>query len=199
VLTDERIFDFAFAGDRVYAAGETGLFITDDGGTSWRIVRHFADAAQPDRVVPPTVEVNAVAVTAAGDLWVGTTDGLLKSADRGETWRVFRVEVPLHPTSPSEAIPSVDAFAYPNPFSPSLDRLIRIRYELDAERDVRIRIFDFEMNLVRELEAPGQPAGIRETLWDGTDRDGLRAAIGPYFYVVDTGSQAFRGKILLID
>ncbi|MEZ4702430.1 MAG: FlgD immunoglobulin-like domain containing protein [Rhodothermales bacterium] len=199
VLTDEQVFDFAFAGDRVYAAGETGLFITDDGGTSWRTVRSFVDAAQPDRVVPSNVGINAVEVTANGDLWVGSTDGLFKSTDGGETWQVFRVEVPLHPATPTESIPEVDVFAYPNPFSPPQHRFTRIRYELERERDVRIRIFDFEMNLIRELDAPGQQAGIRETLWDGADAHGLRVANGPYFYVVDTGDRAFRGKILVIE
>ncbi len=199
VLTDERIFDFAFAGERVYAAGERGLFISDDGGISWRTVRSFVDPTQPDRVVPADVEVNAVEGSGNGDLWVGTTDGLLKSTDGGETWRVFRVEVPLSPATPTETIPDVDVFAYPNPFSPPVNQFTRIRYALDAPRDVSIRIFDFEMNLVRELDAAGQPAGVRETIWDGTDADGLRVANGPYFYVVDTGARAFRGKLLVIE
>ncbi len=199
VLTDERIFDFAFAGDRVYAAGEAGLFITDDGGVTWRTIRYFADPAQPDRPIPPDVEVNAVEVTANGDLWVGSTDGLFKSTDGGATWTIFRVEVPLHPATPTESIPDVDVFAYPNPFSPPQDRFVRIRYELDSDRAVSIRIFDFEMNLVRELEAAGQGAGVRETTWDGVDRNGLRVANGVYFYVVKAGDASYRGKILVIE
>lgn len=199
VLLDEKVFDFAFLGDTVFAAGENGLFITDDGGESWRTVRDFFDPTQPDRVVPANVEVNSVATTESGDLWVGTTDGLFKSTDGGNTWRVFRVEVPLNTDTPSEAIPDVASFAYPNPFSPFSDRLTRIRYELDADRDVRIRIFDFGMNLVRDLNEQGASAGVRETIWDGTDKNGLRVANGPYFYVVEAGSDSFRGKILVIE
>ncbi|MEM8489061.1 MAG: FlgD immunoglobulin-like domain containing protein [Bacteroidota bacterium] len=199
VLRDERVFDFAFKGDTVYVAGENGLFITKDGGDSWRTVRDFFDPTQPDRFVPPDVEVNSVAVTANGDLWVGTTDGLFKSSDNAETWRIFRVEVPVNTDNPTDAIPDVASFAYPNPFSPFADRLTRIRYELSDQRDVRVRIFDFGMNLVRDLHENGAGAGVRETVWDGRDKNGLRVANGPYFYVVEAGSDAFRGKILVIE
>lgn len=199
VLVDERIFDFAFDGETAYAAGESGLFITEDGGTSWRTIRQFYDPDQPDRVVPPDTEVNAVEVTQNGDLWVGSTDGLFKSTDNGQTWTVFRVEVPLNPDTPTEAIPRVETFAYPNPFSPFINRFTRIRYELEDTRDVSVKLFDFGMNLVRELDEAGQSAGIREVLWDGTDQNGVRVANGPYFYLVDTGNASFRGKILVIE
>ena len=199
VLVDERIFDFAFLGNTVYAAGESGLFITEDGGLSWRTVRDFYDPLQPDRIVPLDVEVLSVTTTRSGDLWVGTTDGVFKSSDGGETWRVYRVEVPVNPETPTESIPDVEAFAYPNPFSPFIDRFTRIRYELDQSRSVKIRIFDFGMNLVRELSESDLPAGVRETIWDGTDDNGLRVANGPYFYLIDAGSDSFRGKILVIE
>ena len=199
VLVDERMFDFAFLDDMVFAAGENGLFITENGGVTWRTIRDFFDPAQPDRVVPPDVEVNSVATTANGDLWVGTTDGLFKSSDRGNTWQVFRVEVPLNTDNPTDLIPDVASFAYPNPFSPFTDRITRIRYELDASQDVQIKIFDFGMNLVTELDEPGLPAGVRETIWDGTDKNGFRVANGPYFYLVEAGNDAFRGKILVIE
>ena len=199
VLVDERVFDFAFIDETAFVAGESGLFISEDGGRSWRTVRDFFDPLQPDRVVPLDVEVLSVATTQNGDLWVGTTDGVFKSTDRGNTWRVYRVEVPLNPENPTDAIPDVDVFAYPNPFSPFVDGFTRIRYELEEARDVKIRIFDFGMNLVREINETGLASGVRETIWDGTSDSGLRVANGPYFYLVDTGNESFRGKILIIE
>ena len=199
VLVDERIYDFAFIEDWVFAAGENGLFISEDSGLSWRTVRDFFDPIQPDRVVPLDVEILSVATTESGVLWVGSTDGVFKSTDRGQTWQIFRVEVPTNPDTPSEAIPDVDVFAYPNPFSPFIDQFIRIRYELEETRDVSIKIFDYGMNLIREINNTGQPAGMREAVWDGTDSGGLRVANGPYFYLVDTGRDSFRGKILIIE
>lgn len=199
VLVDERVFDFAFLDEKVFVAGESGLFISEDGGLSWTTVRDFFDPLQPDRIVPLDVEVLSVATTRNGDLWVGTTDGVFKSTDEGQTWQVFRVEVPPNPENPTESIPDAKVFAYPNPFSPFIDRFTRIRYELEETRNVNIQIFDYGMNLIRELNESGLSAGVRETIWDGTDSSGLRVANGTYFYLVDTGRRSFRGKILVIE
>jgi photosystem II stability/assembly factor-like uncharacterized protein len=198
MLTGRKVFDFAFRGNTVYVAGEDGLFISDDDGRTWRSIRSFRDASQPDRAVRPNAEVFSVATTPDA-LWVGTGDGLLRSTDEGETWRLFRVEVPLNPEQPSGPIPRTETFAYPNPFSANSDRIVRLRYELDADRAVEVRIFDFGMNLVRRLDIGPQAAGVRETTWDGTDDEGLRVANGVYFYEVRTGTASFRGKLLVIE
>ncbi len=199
VLVDERIFDFAFRGNTVYAAGESGLFITDDGGRNWRTVTDFFDPNQRDRVVPPNVGANSVATTTSGGLWVGTTDGLFSSVDDGRTWKVFRVEVPVNPENPSELIPDVASFAYPNPFSPFTDRIVRIRFERSGGGNPSIRIFDYGMNMVRQINDPVSGSDVVEVIWDGTDRHGLRVANGPYFYVVEDGSKSYRGKIMVIE
>ncbi len=203
VLIGERVFDFAFQGQTVYAAGERGLFISHDEGTTWRTVRNFIDPSQPDRIVRPNAEVFAVATTRDA-LWVGTSDGLLRSTDQGNTWQLFRAEVPLDPDdAPSivdrSAVPKVDAYAYPNPFSPVIDRLARIRYDLDGSQDVRIRIFDFGLNLVRDLTDAPQNAGAREVAWDGMDDHGTRVANGVYFYAIETGGDTFWGKLLVLE
>lgn len=198
VLRGERILDFAFDGGTVYAAGDNGLFISDDSGITWRTIRNFNDSNQPDRLVRDDARVLSVA-TIGSDIWAGTTDGLLKSTDGGDSWKLFRVEVPLHPGQPTDAVPDVDVFAYPNPFSPVADQFTRIRYELENSSDVTIQIYDFGMNLIRQLDAPSQSAGIRETVWDGRDREGLRVANGTYFYLVKTGGSSFRGKILVLE
>ncbi len=201
-LVGERVYDFAFRGETVYAAGENGLFISDDGGASWRTVRDFFDPTQPDRTFRPGARVFSVATTRDA-LWVGTEDGLFRSTDGGQTWRVFRAEVPLDPEGlppvvPRERVPRVDAYAYPNPFSPSGDRFVRIRYRLEAPRRVEIRIFDFGMNLVRRLADDFQNEGEREVSWDGTDDDGARVPNGTYFYAVEAGGETFWGKVLVI-
>ena len=178
-------------------AGENGLFVSNDNGVSWRTVRHFVDAEDPRRFVRPDLNVQAVATTERA-LWVGSSDGLMKSEDGGETWRIYRTDVPLHPSQPDEAMPDVDTYAYPNPFSPGNDRFVRIRYESGGSSD-RVCIFDFRMNLVRELVADAGGAGVRELAWDGTDDHGFRVASGVYFYAVYGGGDVVRGKIHLIE
>jgi len=196
-LLGERIYDFAFDGNRVYAAGDGGLFMTDDGGRTWNSVNQFRDRTQPSRLVRQGSEVFSVEVD-DGILWVGTSDGLLRSDDEAASWTLFRVDVPLHPDEPSSLAPDVDAFAYPNPFSPGEDRYVRIKYETGSMQNIEIRIFDFGMNTVRTLRESGVD-GVAESLWDGTDSRGMQVANGAYFYEIRAGSDRFRGKILVIE
>ena len=203
LLRGERVYDFAFDGSTVYIAGENGLFISNDDGRTFRTVRDFFDPTQPDRTFRPGARVFSVEVL--GDvLWVGTEDGLFKSLDNGLTWRVFRAEVPLSPDGlpavvPTELVPRVEAYAYPNPFSPSVDRFVRIRYKLESDQTVKIRVFDFAMNLVRNLTEEQQSGGEREVSWDGTDNQGARVANGAYFYAVEAGGETFWGKVLVLE
>ena len=100
---------------------------------------------------------------------------------------------------PPENVPRVEAYAYPNPFSPSVDRFVRIRYKLERDEQVEIRIFDFAMNLVRSLTDERQTGGEREVSWDGTDNNGARVANGAYFYAVEAGGETFWGKVLVLE
>lgn len=201
-LMGERIYDVGFQGTTVYAAGENGLFISRDDGLTWRTERDFYDPSQPDRTVRPDVSAFAVAATRDA-VWVGTSDGLFKSTDGGETWTLFRTQVPLDPDDapdvmPRDAVPEVDAYAYPNPFSPNVDRLVRIRYDTDQPQDVTVRIFDFGMHPVRELTTRAT-AGPNEVAWDGLTDEGARVANGTYLYAVQTDRGTAWGKILVLE
>lgn len=201
LLTSARIFDTAFHGSSVYVAGRDGLYISDDAGDTWRTITTFMDSQ--DNIIPidPESGVFSVAVvddgTSDGVLWAGHGDGLLKSTNGGETWTAFRVNVPTNPTIPTEAVPTVDSYAYPNPFTPGVDGYCRIRVDLTADGTADLRVFDFGMRLVRELETPVR-SGANEILWDGLSDDGTRIANGTYFYVVDVGGRESTGKILVL-
>ncbi len=202
VLHGERVYDFAFDDRRVYIAGDNGLFISEDLGFTFRTVRQFFDADRPGRTLRPSSEIYSVAAT-DGALWVGTADGLLRSYDGGDTWTIFRTEVPVNPSGlpsiiPPEWVPSVSSYAYPNPFNPPVHRLVRLRYRLEQDAPVTIRVFDFGMNLVRHLTDERQRAGEWEASWDGIDDGGGRVANGTYFYAVQTNRDTFWGKILVV-
>jgi hypothetical protein len=198
VLIGAKVYDFAFDGETVYAAGDDGLFITRDGGRTWETVRYFRDLDRPDRPVRPDATVFSVAQTAT-DLWVGTDDGLLRSSDAGNNWSLYRSEIPLNPAAPSSDIPSVDTFAYPNPYAPSSDGFLKIRFELESASSVKVRLFGFASTLVRTIDAAGLSPGTREVVWDGTDDRGAIVANGVYFYTVEGNGDTVTGKILVID
>lgn len=195
-LQGERIYDFAFSGSTVYAAGDNGLFVSEDGGQFWISIRDFRTVEQTS-LIPRDESI--FSVVAAGDLiWAGTGSGLLKSTDRGLNWTLNRVDVPLKSDIPDDRIPSVSTFAYPNPFSPAADGFVRIKYELTKADLVEIRIFDFGMNLVKTLPW-GSGIGTNEARWDGMSDRGIRVANGVYFYEVRSDGRGFRGKILVIE
>ena len=201
-LIGERIFDLAARRDRVYAAGQTGLFVSDDQGQTWRSIEDFP-LQTDERVLPPEVTPQTVATTDAA-LWVGTGDGLLR-LDRADEprlltgspeWQLFRAETPVNPEEPSEEDPDVSTYAYPNPFVPSDDQLVRIVYELQEARTVEVTVYDYGMNRVWST-SQRKSAGQQETVWDGTDDRGLRVPTGTYFYQVEFGDTTAQGKILL--
>ena len=206
-LIGEQVNDVAARQSRVYAAAESGLFVSGDQGNTWRTVEEVRLAAE-DQVFPGSVTARAVEVTPAA-LWVGTTEGLLRldradesrllaedpGAERPE-WQLFRTEVAVNPDTPSEQVPDVETYAYPNPFVPSRDEVVRIAYEVPEPQMVEVNIYDFGMNRVRTLrEQEGE--GQQEMIWDGTDASGLRLPTGTYLYTVEVGGTTVRGKILL--
>ncbi len=201
-LIGERIVDLAARRSRVYAAGETGLFVSADQGKTWRSIERFPLQSE-EQELPSDVTARAVSVTDAA-LWVGTSDGLLRLDRSAEArlldgtpeWQLFRTETPVHPDEPSEQVPDVSTYAYPNPFVPSRDELVRIVYELDEPGPVEVAIYDFGMNRVRTL-TDQKPAGQQETVWRGTDDRGLRVPTGTYFYEVDLGDRTVNGKVLV--
>ena len=206
-LIGEQVNDVAARQTRVYAAAESGLFVSGDQGRTWRTVETVA-LDEDDEVLPGGLTARAVEVTPAA-LWVGTTEGLLR-LDRAQEprllpenadapppqWQLFRTEVPVSPETPTEQVPDVKTYAYPNPFVPSRDGVVRIVYDVPQSQTVEVNIYDFGMNRVRTLR-DDEPAGRQEMVWDGTDASGLRLPTGPYLYTVEMAGETVRGKILL--
>lgn len=201
-LIGERIYDVAARRTQVYAAGETGLFVSADQGITWRSFEAFP-LESDEKTLPSDVTTRAVAVTNAA-LWLGTDEGLLRLdrskepqlLDGNPRWQLFRTKTPVNPETPSEQVPDVSTYAYPNPFVPSRDELVRIAYELETSQSVTVTIYDFGMNRVRTLTEQ-KPAGQQETVWRGTDEQGLRVPTGTYFYTVEFGGRSMNGKILV--
>jgi hypothetical protein len=194
VLLGPRVYDLAFDEARAYAASDDGLYVSDDDGATWRLDRTFR--APDGRPLPLTRPATFAVATTPGAVWVGTAEGLLQSTDGAQSWRLFRAAVPL--ADGADGGRSVEVYAYPNPFAPSQGD-VRIRLDLAAGSDVTVRVFDFAMNLVRTLRAPGRPPGPNEVAWDGRTDGGLRAANGAYVYVVEAEGRQLSGRILLVD
>lgn len=196
VLKGERINDVGFKDGYIFAAGDNGLFISEDGGESW--IRS-PQIKSPNTFIKSSAQYFAVAATTER-LWIGTSDGIASTNDYGSSWEITRVNFPL--SGGNRYTPdarNVNNYAYPNPFSPTIHEVIRIKFEVKEQGNVRVRIFDFGMNLVREVENGSFSPGIYEAVWDGFDGKGRKVANAPYLYIIETKSGEINGKILVAD
>ena len=196
-LEGVRANDIGFFNDQIYVAADNGLYISDDDGESWEQAEQIRS---PNTFIKRDARYFAVDATDE-NLWVGTSDGLASTNDGGNTWRIIRTDVPLSGGNIYQPdAPDVDAYAYPNPFSPAIHTQVRIKYQMDEPGSATIRIYDFGMNPVRTIRVDSvSSAGAYEVTWDGTDNSGRLAANGTYFYTIETPAGTAHGKILLID
>jgi len=67
--------------------------------------------------------------------------------------------------------------AVPNPFNPQT----RLGFSLPAAQSIRLRVYDLQGRLVRELAGGLYPAGSHEVDWNGRDQAGRSVASGTYF------------------
>jgi len=206
-LLGERAHNFGFKyfGDydspfnsEVIAATDNGIFRSNDDGKNW-----LSPGSIYDRENSFSIETNifysAVSkkiVDNSIDIWIGSSNGLAVINETfgfwEGTWRVFLA-------SP-EISNKGKTFAFPNPFSP-YQRDVKIKYNLNGEiADVSVRIFDFNMNLVRSLIQNAQRGGQDQIeYWNGKDDDGKYVSNGAYFYRIDIGEkEKLYGKILVI-
>lgn len=83
---------------------------------------------------------------------------------------------------------------YPNPFNPTTT----IRYQLPANSEVKLTIYNLLGQQVREVVNQQQGPGAYQVLWDGRSDSGVRVASGMYFYRLTAGGLLQTRKMLLV-
>jgi len=198
-LEGDRVWNFDFSGNGsgeqdsvVWAATSSGLKKSTDFGYTWEVYNYMQDKDRPDQQILST-EFYAVRVANDTMIWAGNFDGLVMTTDNGNTWKVFRSFVPI--VSPQ----AKDSYAYPNPFSPLVaNDAVRIHYKPKSDGYVTIKIYDFEMKLVKAvLEDAYRDGGVEyDQTWDGTNEKGEIVANGIYFFKIEgSDGQEEWGKI----
>lgn len=196
-LEGVRANDIGFFDGDVYVAADHGFYISRNDGKNWDRIPQISS---PNTFIKPGARYFAITST-ENNLWVGTSDGIASTADGGETWQILRVDVPLSGGNQYQPeAPTVNTYAYPNPFSPTQHSVVRIKYQIEGPGSATIRIFDFGMNPVRTIRVPAiSLSGVYETTWDGLTKTGRIASNGTYFYSIETSEGFTNGKILLLD
>jgi FlgD Ig-like domain len=82
----------------------------------------------------------------------------------------------------------------PNPFNPGTT----IRYELQVESTVRLRVYDLQGRLIRTFFDGTRPAGRYEAIWNGEDSAGKRVPSGVYWYRLDAGGATRTRQMVLV-
>jgi hypothetical protein len=193
----------------VYALTESsGLYVTEDSGTTWTPLS-----------TPWSQNAQVLAVTPNGELWVGTgLEGVFRSDDGGASWSAFNdgfgsslpsvSALALHdvyvyagttyrglfrsPTDPTLSVPDATAAATrllaprPNPFSAEAI----VTYEIATPGAARIDVFAVDGRHVRTLLDGVRPAGRDRVVWDGQDARGRRVSPGSYVVRVETAHGA---------
>jgi len=107
-------------------------------------------------------------------LWLGTSDGIAKTANDGVSWTTFRQYLSVNQAGQPEI------YAYPNPFAPNFhnvtngDGHVRVQYYLESPATVKLEVFDFAMDRVYE----GEPHyiindGDNSEVWNGRNHAGF--------------------------
>lgn len=87
---------------------------------------------------------------------------------------------------------------YPNPFNPET----WIPYDLAADADIHIHIYNLKGESIRQLSVGFQTSGVyrtrdRAAYWDGRNELGEAVASGVYFYTLTTGDFTATRKMLI--
>ncbi len=83
--------------------------------------------------------------------------------------------------------------AVPNPFNPR----VTFRFELAAESNTRLEIFDLRGRRVADLGSRVRQAGAHSITWDGDDTDGRNLPSGVYLARISTPESSASRKIVL--
>lgn len=185
--------NIAFDGKTVFAATDEGMFRSDDLGQTWTQYINIIDGTTKDRFFSTSFYTAGVQNPGINSvLYFANQDGLAISETQGNSWKIIRV----YPEPGKKGQPK--SFAYPNPFSPSVDpNVTRFQFDmtgLNAATDkATIKIYDFAMDLVTVV-AKDKP--VYETFfWNGLNGQGKRVANGTYIYVIEAGGKKYHGKV----
>ncbi len=123
--------------------------------------------------------------------------GLLKSGQRSQGQdNLILVGGGAAPTAASATaiLPTTLGPNHPNPFNATT----LITYDLSADGQVKLEVFDVLGRRVTSLVDEFQIAGAHQVAWDGTDAHGNTIASGMYFARLVTRDAAISRKMVLL-
>ncbi len=186
-LPGQRVWNILFNQGDAFAATDSGLMFSSDGGNFFtNLSTGSLQAGTP---------VYAVGMTDDFRLMVGTGSGLYYATYDGDYWeKVDFIQLPAedHP-APIPGVLAIDP-GYPNPFNPSTT----IPIYLPQTGVVKLEIYDILGRRQRTLVSTTLRAGGHEYVWDGRDDAGRTLASGVYFCRLTDGRAVATRRLILL-
>lgn len=182
-----RVWNFLFNQGDVFAATDSGLMFSSDGGNTFSNL----SAGKLQAGTP----AYAIGMTDDFRLMVGTGSGLYNAIYDGNYWqKIDFIQLPAeeHP-APIPGILAVN-LCRPNPFNPSTT----IPIYLPQTGLIKLEIYDILGRKQRTLASAGTRAGEHEYVWDGCDDTGRTLASGIYFCRLTDGRTAAMQRLILL-
>ena len=155
LLREKLVSSIAIDGaNRKWFGTTSGLFVTSADGREE--IAKFNTENSP----LPSNNITALAVRPNGEVFVGTSDGLMSFRSDATEGGTFN--------KPEDQI-----IAFPNPVRPDYQGIIAIK---GFARDANVKVTDANGSIVFETKAFGGQA-----IWDGKDFNGRRVSTGVYF------------------
>ena len=82
---------------------------------------------------------------------------------------------------------------FPNPFNPETE----IRFFLDEERKIEIKVYNQLGQVVKTLVQNSMSTGFHTIVWDGTNNEGNEVPSGVYIYSLEVTRNVVRGDLLV--
>jgi len=83
---------------------------------------------------------------------------------------------------------------YPNPFNPSTS----IAFSIKDASPVKLIVYNLQGKVIKELLQETLESGHYSLAWDGTDKHGIPAASGVYYYKLTAGKYSSTRKMILL-
>ncbi len=202
-LSGQQVHNFGLNKIYIIAPSDNGAYGSPNNGAAWTLPGQIRDYDTKNSL---TTNTFYSAAFNGNNLWLGSDNGLARLQEDGSglwsgQWKLFFASVPLKSSS--------DTYAYPNPFNPNTDNIVKIVYSTNGKAvPVTIRIFDFGMHIVKTIIQNATRGGSSFVIngqgdvsenWNGRDERGNVVPNGVYFYRVDAGNlKPVYGKILVI-
>jgi hypothetical protein len=155
---------------------------TGDGPVSWTF-----DWTAPAVDPPATITLYAAGNAADGNFT--TTNDYIYTA-MASISRLTGIDDPFDGSLPN----NLALNNYPNPFNATAN----IDYQVPADGQVDLGIYDITGRLVTQLVDQYQAAGPYRTMWNGTDSRGNQAVSGVYFVRLAVDSNSKTSRLVLL-